>query len=243
MQAFRTVFPYDFVVMLGDNVYDGGTPDDYRRKFELPYKPLLDDEVEFYATIGNHDAANQPFYEPFNMDGRRYYTFKADQSLLARLTDADVQFFMIDTETLDRTQVAWIDREMGRSDARWKIPAFHRPIYTSGRYATPARLFRSMLEPVFLRHDVRLALSGHEHFYERIRPAAGHYLLHLRRGRVAARRGHPPYAAYRRRLRHRLSLHALRGDARRAVLPGNQPYRPLGGFGLDQAGHGPAVRI
>ena len=142
MQAFRKVFPFDFVVMLGDNVYDGGTPEDYRRKFELPYKPLLDDDVEFYATIGNHDAVNQPFYEPFNMGGKRYYTFKADASLLARLTDTDVQFFMVDTETLDRTQLAWLDREMGRSDARWKIPVFHRPIYTSGRYATPARLFR-----------------------------------------------------------------------------------------------------
>lgn len=173
MQAFREVFPFDFVVMLGDNVYDGGTPEDYREKFELPYKPLLDDEVEFYATIGNHDAANQPFYEPFHMGGERYYTFKADQSLLARLTDTDVQFFMVDTETLDRTQVAWLDREMRQSEARWKIPAFHRPIYTSGRYAAPARLFRVMLEPVFLKHDVRVALSGHEHFYERIRPQRG----------------------------------------------------------------------
>jgi hypothetical protein len=173
MQAFRKVFPYDFVVMLGDNVYDGGTPEDYRRKFELPYKPLLDDGVEFYATIGNHDAPNQPFYEPFNMGGKRYYTFKADQSLLARLTDTDVHFFMVDTETLDRTQVAWLDRELARSEVRWKIPVFHRPIYTSGRYATPARLFRLMLEPVFLRHDVRVALSGHEHFYERIRPQRG----------------------------------------------------------------------
>ncbi len=55
MVAFRSVFDFDFVVMLGDNVYDGGTPEDYRRKFELPYKPLLDDGVEFYAAIGNHD--------------------------------------------------------------------------------------------------------------------------------------------------------------------------------------------
>src|SRR5687768_9109650 len=116
MQAFREIFPYDFVVMLGDNVYDGGTPEDYRRKFELPYKPLLDDDVEFYATIGNHDAVNQPFYEPFHMGGKRYYTFTADQSLLARVTDTDIEFFMVDTETLNRTQLAWLDREMARSE-------------------------------------------------------------------------------------------------------------------------------
>jgi hypothetical protein len=141
MQAFRKIFDYDFVVMLGDNVYDGGTLEDYRQKFELPYKPLLDEGVEFYATIGNHDDAGQPFYEPFNMNGRRFYTFKADRSLLAKLTDTDVEFFMIDTETIDRAQVAWLDSVMRRSTARWKIPVFHRPIYTSGRYGVPARIF------------------------------------------------------------------------------------------------------
>jgi hypothetical protein len=167
MVTFRKEFPFDFVVMLGDNVYDGGTPEDYRQKFELPYKPLLELDVKFYAVIGNHDASNQPWYPPFNMGGRRYYTFRADRSLLARLTDTDAEFFMLDTETLDRTQVAWVDREMARSEARWKIPVFHRPIYTSGRYATPARIFRAALEPVFLSHEVRLALSGHEHFYQR----------------------------------------------------------------------------
>ena len=67
---------------------------------------------------------------------------------------------MLDTEALDRTQLAWLDRELGRSDARWKIPVFHRPIYTSGRYSAPARIFRSVLEPLFVRHGVRVAMSG-----------------------------------------------------------------------------------
>jgi predicted phosphodiesterase len=174
MQAFRKVFSYDFVVMLGDNVYDGGTPEYYRNRFELPYKPLLDDGVKFYATIGNHDFPNQPFYPPFNMGGERYYTFKPP-SLVARLTGAgdDVRFFMIDTERLDRTEVEWIDREMGRSESEWKIPVFHRPIYTSGRYARPARALRTVLEPLFVKHGVKVAFSGHEHFYERIKQQQG----------------------------------------------------------------------
>jgi hypothetical protein len=189
MEAFREVFPYDFVIMLGDNVYDGGTAADYRAKFELPYQPLLEDDVEFYAVLGNHDATNQPQYPLFNMGGQRYYTFKADASLLARLTDTDVQFFMIDTESLDRTQLAWLDREMGASDARWLIPVFHRPIYTSGRYALPARIFRAALEPVFVRHGVRLALSGHEHFYERTLPQRGGITYFISGGGGSLRRG------------------------------------------------------
>jgi hypothetical protein len=172
MQAYRKEFPFDFVVMLGDNVYDGGTPEDYRQKFELPYKPLLDDGVKFYASIGNHDDPNQPSYAPFHMDGRRYYSFKPP-SLVSRVMGADVRFFMIDTESLNRTELEWLDQEMGKSDAEWKIPIFHRPIYTSGRYAWSARALRRALEPLFIRHGVTVAFSGHEHFYERIKPQQG----------------------------------------------------------------------
>ena len=60
MAAFREAFEFSFVVMLGDNVYDGGTPEDYRLKFERPYEAFLEDEVKFYAVIGNHDDPNQP---------------------------------------------------------------------------------------------------------------------------------------------------------------------------------------
>jgi hypothetical protein len=172
MQAFRKAFAFDFVVMLGDNIYDGWSPNDYHLKFELPYKPLLGDHVTFHATIGNHDDPNQPNYAPFNMGGQRYYSFKPP-SVVARVFGANVTFFMIDTERLDRTQLEWIDREMGSSTADWKIPVFHRPIYTSGRYALPAIRLRGALEPLFIRHGVKAAFSGHEHFYERTKPRHG----------------------------------------------------------------------
>jgi hypothetical protein len=172
MQAYRRLFPFDFVIMLGDNVYDGGTPEDYRRKFEEPYKPLLDAGVKFYATIGNHDDPNQASYEPFHMEGHRYHTFTA-ASLVSKAMGHSVRFFAIDTEQLDRAQLAWLDREMEKSDAEWNIPFFHRPIYSSGRYERPASQLRPLLEPVFLRHGVSVAFSGHEHFYERVKPQRG----------------------------------------------------------------------
>ena len=45
----------------------------------MPYKPLLDAGVKFYASLGNHDAREQARYKLFNMDGKTYYTFKAPQ--------------------------------------------------------------------------------------------------------------------------------------------------------------------
>jgi hypothetical protein len=56
MVEYRTRFPFTFVLMAGDNIYEGpATPDDYRIKFEEPYKSLLDAGVRFFAVLGNHD--------------------------------------------------------------------------------------------------------------------------------------------------------------------------------------------
>ena len=173
MQAFRKEFEFDLVLMLGDNIYEGSTPDDYRKKFELPYKPLLDAGVKFYAVIGNHDEPRQHLYPLFNMGGRRYYTFKPEQTALGAVAGPSVRFFMLDTENLDFKQILWLRRELAASQSEWKIPVFHRPMYTSGRYALPAQRFRRLLEPPFLLHGVSVALSGHEHFYERTHPQKG----------------------------------------------------------------------
>jgi hypothetical protein len=73
---FRASFPFEFAIMLGDNLYGRERPNDYVNKFERPCKPLLDAGVKFYAALGNHDEPTQRFYKPFNMNGERYHTFR-----------------------------------------------------------------------------------------------------------------------------------------------------------------------
>ena len=80
----RKQFPFEFAIMMGDNLYGTEGPSAYVNKFEKPYKPLLDAGVKFYATLGNHDEPSQRFYKPFNMDGKRYYSFRK----------GDVEFFV-----------------------------------------------------------------------------------------------------------------------------------------------------
>src|SRR5215510_84866 len=71
----HTPFAYEFILMMGDNLYGGSDAKDFRKKFEDPYKPLLDSGMKFYATLGNHDNPNERFYERWNMGGERFYTF------------------------------------------------------------------------------------------------------------------------------------------------------------------------
>ena len=173
MVAWRARFPFEFVLMLGDNIYGGSTARDYETKFEQPYKPLLDAGVAFYAAIGNHDDPSQIHYANFNMEGRRYYTFRKSEQRLAGLAGAGVRFFALDSRSLDPTQLEWLRDELAQSGTAWKIVFFHHPIYTSGRYRAGARSLRLALEPILVAGDVDVVLAGHEHVYERVRPQHG----------------------------------------------------------------------
>jgi predicted phosphodiesterase len=190
LSAAHGQFPFDFAIMLGDNIYGSDGPKDYVRKFETPYKPLLDAGVKFYAALGNHDARTQVNYKLFNMDGKRYYTHTHDY----------VQFFVLDSTYVDPAQMDWLERELAVSTARWKMAYFHHPIYSSGaRHGSEIDL-RELVEPLFVKYGVDVVFSGHEHFYERINPQRGIYYFtsgaagKLRRGNI--RRGPLTAAGY-----------------------------------------------
>ncbi len=163
-KAYAT-FPFSFVITLGDNLYGGSSPNDYARKFELPYKPLLDAGVKFYAALGNHDNSNERFYKPFNMGGQRFYEFKK----------GNVEFFALDSNYMDPQQLTWLEEHLKSAGAGWKICYFHHPLYSDGKFHGPDLDLRKRIEPFFTRYDVNVVLSGHEHVYERIKPQQGIY--------------------------------------------------------------------
>ena len=50
---------------------------------------------------------------------------------------------------------------------------FHHPLYSSGdRHGSDLRL-REVLEPLFLKYNVSVVMTGHDHFYERVKPQKG----------------------------------------------------------------------
>lgn len=165
MAEFRMKFPFTFVITLGDNIYDGKSPADLQKKFEIPYKPLLDAGVQFYATLGNHDDTNERFYKWFNMNGKQYYAF----------TKGNVRFFALDTDYVDAKQLAWLEQELAGATQDWKICYFHHALYSSGAYHGPATELRKVLEPIFLKYGVQVVFAGHEHVYERVKPQKGIY--------------------------------------------------------------------
>jgi len=165
MLEFHQKFPFTFAIMLGDNIYGGKTPADLQKKFEIPYKPLLDAGVQFYASLGNHDDTNERFYKFFNMNGQQYYSFKK----------GNVHFFALDSDYLDPKQLVWLEKELANAGTGWKICFFHHPLYSSGAFHGSSTELRTILEPLFLKYGVQVVFAGHEHVYERLKPQKGIY--------------------------------------------------------------------
>jgi 3',5'-cyclic AMP phosphodiesterase CpdA len=164
MKAVHDRFKYELVILVGDNLYGSERPQDFKKKFEIPYKPILDAGVKFYASLGNHDSREQKHYKLFNMDGKQYYTFNPN---------AEVRFFALESTYPEPEQIAWFEKELKNSTSHWKIPFFHHPLYSSGeRHGSDVRL-RATLEPMILANKVSVVFTGHDHFYERTKPQNG----------------------------------------------------------------------
>lgn len=181
MARSRATFPFDFVIMLGDNMYGGQSPRDFVNKFEQPYAALLKAGVKFQASLGNHDHPENVNYPHFNMNGQPYYSF----------VRGNVRFLALDTSRgMPRTQLAWIESTLRDAREEWKICYFHHPLYSNAARHGSDVGTRVLLEPLFIKYGVDVVFSGHDHVYERIKPQKGIYYFvsgaagQLRRGNM-----------------------------------------------------------
>ena len=183
----HAVFPFTVVPLTGDNLYGSERPQDFARKFEQPFKALIDAGVKFYGALGNHDAREQRYYNLFNMNGKLYYSFKAPKQ--------SVRFFALDSTYADPEESAWLEKELAGSGEDWKIPYFHHPLYSSGERHGSTPSLREVWEPLFVKHGVSVVFAGHDHFYERTKPQKDivHFVTgsggQLRRGNIDRQTG------------------------------------------------------
>lgn len=187
MSAFHADHPFDFGLTLGDNFYPEGlsSPEDPRweSQWERLYSPL---GVRVYATLGNHDhrAAGSPEAEQKRSElsatwclPRPWYTYTA----------GPVQLFAIETTVYDEpevvegidgaAQLAWLDRALAASGARWKVVYGHHPIYSNGEHGregngTLPRIKERIL-PLLRKHKVDVYLAGHDHDLQALAPEDG----------------------------------------------------------------------
>lgn len=171
MAEWHKKSPFDLGITLGDNFYPAGmaSPTDPRWKnlWEELYDPL---KIKFYASLGNHDwvlsdsPASEILYSANSPNWRMpspYYTFTA----------GPVQFFALDTNEVSEAQSMWLDGELKKSTAKWKLVYGHHPIYSDGEHGDSQLLTQKLLP--LLKNRVDVYLVGHDHILNHIKPEAG----------------------------------------------------------------------
>ncbi len=137
----------DFVLLLGDNIYDTGVEalDDlqWQNKFELPYADI---DLPFYAVLGNHDYGNavdeeranfQVAYsdvsDKWNMPGRHYAHSHSNVDFLA--LDTQAMYFNTALAEAFETQSEWLDEQLASEPGdRWRIGYGHHEYLSNGRH-------------------------------------------------------------------------------------------------------------
>jgi acid phosphatase len=162
-----------FIVSTGDNIYPNGVTSADDKQWQTKFKNVYTGDalkLPWYAVLGNHDyrlsAEAQVEYSKvdpqWNMPSR-YYTFKKE------FPGAPVvEFFALDTQKMltDKSeravQAKWLDEQLLKSTARWKVVVGHHMIRSHGIYGDQEFMLKSV-KPVLDRHGVDLYLCGHDH--------------------------------------------------------------------------------
>lgn len=194
--AYHRDRPFDLGLTLGDNIVPVGVTglDDPRwlAGWEAIYDPL---GIPIYATTGNHDwgLAESPAAEILYSRQSRSWKMPA---LYYTYTAGPAQFFALATQAMSETQIQWLDRELSRSTAKWKIVYGHHPIYSYSSHGDSPELER-MLLPV-LKGRVHAYIAGHDHLTQHLKPIDGvHFFVTPSSGQSArpTRKGERTIAA------------------------------------------------
>ncbi len=154
----------------------------WQRDFARLYEPM---RIPFFPTLGNHDwiLADSPAAEVLHSGQSSYWRMPAVRYTFVA---GPMQFFAIDTNLVSRAELDWLDRELARSTARWKIVYGHHPIFSYGVHGEEPTVRDNVLP--LLRGRAQIYLCGHDHDLQHLGPEGGVHFVVAGGGGAQARR-------------------------------------------------------
>ena len=110
-------------------------------------------------------GAKPPFYYSFDVANIHFIAICTEAPKTAGGKNVADQK-MYDLPFSYNEQMRWLEDDLAKSKAAWKVPYFHRPMHTVGGYPCPDD-FRKEAGAIFDKHKVQLILSGHDHSYQK----------------------------------------------------------------------------
>lgn len=190
-----------FVVSVGDNFYENGVQSthdpQWRSSFEDVYvaRSL---QIPWYVALGNHDYRGVPQaqidYAKMSTRWRmpsRYYKVAGTE-----LRAPHLDLFVVDTSPLVHkyrddvhsviaenvasqdvaAQLRWLDEQLGRSTALWKLVIGHHTLHSGGSAHGDTPEVVMLIEPLLRKHGVQAYINGHDHDLQHIRRGGINYI-------------------------------------------------------------------
>lgn len=169
--------PYGLVLLAGDISYYGSIDDRWEDVFVEPYRPLIEAGVQWELAIGNHELSEKKSADAAAEIQAQLRRFGKPGTYYS-VVHGPMEVFVLDSSIPLATgvggpeQVAWLERALTASSAPWKVGLLHQPAYSSGQHGSHEQV-RDAVQPLFARHGVDVAFTGHDHHYERTTPQDG----------------------------------------------------------------------
>lgn len=132
----------------------------------------LNGTVPTIATPGNHEYTVRGLKPAVTAHWRPQFSFplngpKGLEETCYWLDYQGTRLVSLNSNERHAEQAEWLDRVLSdEPPARWTIVTFHHPIYSAAKNRDNATL-RKLWKPLFDKHGVDLALTGHDHTYAR----------------------------------------------------------------------------
>lgn len=157
-----------FILHTGDWT-TSGTEDQWQNEFFNRWyfnNLLLQSKLLFTGVRGSHEN----FYDPNASVFRKYFKYdyvKPDSGLYYSFDYGPLHISIIDQYSpYDTTsaQYSWLVNDLSSTQKKWKIIAFHEPGYSDGIHPDNISV-QQIIQPLCDENDVRLVLTGHNHYY------------------------------------------------------------------------------
>lgn len=163
-----------FVLHSGDLVANGKTYALWPKEFFGPASTLLA-RLPLYAVPGNHEGETGFFVDYFSLPEPRWnWWFEVGP---VHVLGIDNFRGLSGAAWRESESGKWLQAELPRAKAPWRLAMFHVPIYSLGGHGTlddegepkeaTMRWCRSALEPLLRQHGYTVTINGHDHLYER----------------------------------------------------------------------------
>jgi len=173
-----------FVVGLGDNIYEKGCKSikdkQFQEKFEIPYKKIPNDII-FYQILGNHDYGNYSsfFYESCaytqieyglmsQENNMKWYLPHNYYKITKKKNGNTMDFFFIDTnidlmpKELVRKQLREINKLIKESESDWKVLVGHHTFRSVAGHGNANNVLETYLKKL-MQNGIDIYCCGHDH--------------------------------------------------------------------------------